>query len=137
MATPNWKETINLSHVEDISLRSRIIKMLEKHEGLWDGRLGEIKATVHQIALKPNTRPMHQQLFRAWPKSREVLEQHIKQQLEVGVIEPATSEWAIPIVLTPKHDGTLRFCVDYRRLNAATIPDCQITLPKRKANLHE
>ena len=47
----------------------------------------------------------------------------MERQLKEGVIEPAQSEWASPVVSAPKGDGTLRFCVDYRRLNEATLKD--------------
>lgn len=37
--------------------------------------------------------------------------------LELDVIEPCESPWLNPVIITPKKDGTWRFCIDSRKLN--------------------
>ena len=48
---------------------------------------------------------------------------HVQQMLSSGVIRPSNSPCALPVVMVKKKDGSLRFCVDFRQLNAATIKD--------------
>ena len=90
---------------------------------MFSGKLGTVHPTTHHIELKHGTAPIRQQPYRAGPEKREKIREQISYQLAAGVIEPAQSERASPVLLAPKKYETIRFCIGFRCLNAATIPD--------------
>jgi hypothetical protein len=90
---------------------------------MWEGRLGTVSATTHCIEVVPGSKPVHAKPYRAGANARAAEKTEIDQMLAQNIIEPATCEWASPIVLVPKPDRALRFCVDYRKLNMITVPD--------------
>ena len=49
----------------------------------------------------------------------------VQQMLASDVIRPSNSPWASPVVMAKKKDDSLRFCVDFRQLNAAAIKNAQ------------
>jgi predicted aspartyl protease len=67
--------------------------------------------------------PVRQQLSRQPYAHEAEIERNVQQLLAAKVIEPAQSAYNSNVLLVKKKDGSLRFCVDYRRLNSCTIKD--------------
>ena len=93
-----------------------------------DTELGCTRLVKHEIDTSDHP-PMKQHFRRVPFVHHEKISQMIDDMLEKGIIQPSSSPWASPIVLVPKKDGQLRFCVDYRKLNSVTKKD-QYPLPR-------
>ena len=103
-------------------VRQNFKKLLLKHATLFatsDADLGRTNLVAHDIDTgdaAPIRQPPRRVPFMMQPE----LDKEMSRMLEQGVVEPGQSPWASPVVLVRKKDGSIRFCVDYRRLNAVT-----------------
>ena len=120
--SPTDLNDLELDHLPT-DLQTRVREFLAPFSELWSGQLGTVRLTEHRIKLKPESEPVFSQPYRAGPKAREIEQEEVSKMLTAGIIEPATTEWASLVVLVPKTDGTLRFCVDNRKLNALTVKE--------------
>lgn len=91
-------------------------------EGLFSDKPGKTKLLHHHIRLL-ETEPIRQTHCRVPARLIPALKEEVQMMLASDIIEPSTSEWCSPVVLVPKKDGTLRFCVDFSKLNAVSAFD--------------
>ncbi|KAJ0467740.1 putative nucleotidyltransferase, Ribonuclease H [Helianthus annuus] len=75
----------------------------------------------HKILLKDESTVINLKSYRYQMAQKDVIEAMTKELLDTGVIRGSTSPFAAPVVLVKKKDGSWRMCIDYRRLNEATI----------------
>ena len=111
----------NLKSEEILALKS----LLQEFAGLFskdEFDIGTITAIEHKIDTG-NATPIKQRMRRTPVCFAQEEEKHLNKMLKAGVIEPSSSEWASAPVLIRKRDGTLRWCIDYRALNAVTKKD--------------
>ena len=87
-----------------------------------DEDIGKAKVTPHKIVLTNNT-PIWQKPRRFSDPVNEEIERQCKQLEAMDIIEKSDSPWSSPIVPVRKADGSLRLCVDYRRVNSVTRPE--------------
>lgn len=89
------------------------------------GRCTQVKHEINLTDLTPFQEPYH----RVPPGMLEEARKYIKDLLASGVIRDSKSPYRSNVVFVRKKDGTLRLCLDLRKLNSKTIPDAYY-LPK-------
>ncbi|WVZ80267.1 hypothetical protein U9M48_027758 [Paspalum notatum var. saurae] len=77
----------------------------------------------HRIHLLPGTAPVAVRPCRYPQLQKDELKRQCAAMLAQGIIRPSTSPFSAPVLLVRKADGSWRFCIDYRALNAKNSKD--------------
>jgi len=77
----------------------------------------------HDITLQPGALPVAVRPYCYPATHKDELEHQCAAMLEQGLIRKSSSAFASPVLLVKRADGSWRFCVDYRALNAITVKD--------------
>ena len=106
-------------------LAKKAVALLLEFHHVFSLKLNEIgcmDATKHVIELMKDE-PFKERFRRIAPPLVDEVRQHIQEMLDGGAIWPSQSPWCNAVVLVRKKDGSLRFCIDFRCLNARTKKD--------------
>ena len=118
-------------HLEELSDRlepeqiQKVANLLTKWKHVFSVNPGEYvasKSTEHTIRLNDD-QPFKERHRRIPPHLFDEVREHIQEMVDAKIIRKSYSPYSSSIVLVRKRDGTLRFCVDFRKLNAKTIKD--------------
>ena len=90
--------------------------------------LGRTDTVKHKINLTDDM-PFKDTYRRIPPGLYEEVRQHLKEMIEADAIRPSESPYSSNVVLVRKKDGSLRFCIDFRKLNNRTVKDAY-SLPR-------
>ena len=112
-------ETLSPAQVSEVqSLLQRWSCVFSKH----DLDLGRTDLVEHEIKLNSNVPFKERHRFIPHAMVEEV-RTHLREMLDLQVIRKSHSPYASNVVLVRKKDGSLRFCIDLRRLNNLTVKD--------------
>jgi hypothetical protein len=81
------------------------------------------RAYDHKIELERSEPLPRSRLYPMSAFKLQKVKEYLTEHLRKGFITPSKAPYASPILFAEKPDGSLRFCVDYRRLNALTKRD--------------
>ena len=103
----------SMKELNDVSAVSEFLNVFPKElPGLPPDR--EIEFTIE---MAPGVAPVSIPPYRMAPLELQELKKQLQELLDKGLIRPSVSPWGAPVLFVKKKDGTLRLCIDYRKLN--------------------
>ena len=101
---------------------SDIVQLISDFPNLFSDTPTQTTVLTHDIDVGQSP-PIRQHPYRVNAMKRTAMKREVEYLLGNGLAKPSCSPWSSPCLLVPKSDGTLRFCTDFRKVNAVTVPD--------------
>jgi hypothetical protein len=94
-----------------------------------------IKGFKYKLQVVASVAPIRKKQRPLTSLEKSTIIEHVESMLKHGIISPSVSPWAFQVVLVPKIDGTLRFCINFKPLNDVTVKD-KYPLPRIEDCVH-
>ncbi len=115
------------NEIEEAWLKRRLPQSYQEHWDVFSKEASNIlpphRKEDHRIELDGENTLTYHPLYRQKPDELEATKKYLTENLDKGFIEASQSPFAAPILFVKKANGSLRFCVDYRKLNKITKKD--------------
>jgi Reverse transcriptase (RNA-dependent DNA polymerase)/RNase H-like domain found in reverse transcriptase len=99
-----------------------LIELLYRNIDIMATTVAELPGTnvmLHRINTGTNP-PVRKRAYRHSPADKAEISRQTQEMLDAGIIEESDTPWCSPVLLVTKKDGSKRFVVDFRGVNAAT-----------------
>ena len=121
---PQSYNDVSVSDALTSEQRAEVEALIEQYPDVLTSVPGRTDLIQHDIKLS-TSEPIRSKGYPVPLKARDVMDSEIKEMLELGVIKKSVSPYSSPVVLVPKKDGSVRFCIDFRKLNKVTEFDAE------------
>ncbi|XP_013404718.1 uncharacterized protein K02A2.6 [Lingula anatina] len=126
----NWKEIFAISQPLGPNVGE---ELMNKYENLFSEGYGKIKEFKAHIRVKEDASPVFCKARPVPYALKPAIEAELNRLEQSGIIEKVDhSEWAAPIVVVPKSDGSVRICGDYKVTVNQAVSQEQYPLPTAK-----
>ena len=120
----SYNDWVSISDALTSEQRAEVEALIEQYPDVLTSVPGRTDLIQHNIKLS-TSEPIRSKGYPVPFKARDVMDSEIKEMLELDVIEKSVSPYSSPVVLVPKKYGSVRFCIDFRKLNKVTEFDAE------------
>lgn len=124
VAAASISTEVQLKECDKMALNKEVDKFLKSTNTF----LGQTDLLEHEIYLVDGAQPFVRRTHYYSPAMQEKINKELDYMLEMGIVDYSASPVASPVVPVKKSDGSVRLCLDSRKLNLITRRD-QFPLP--------